>query len=582
MVTDSEIIDSVYAVSLDPERYDDLVKIWVDRISVSFDTNQGFNPPELDSHLQRAMEMIVLLSTSRTDKSVVNAGDRGSNQPSMSFDSRGNLQRINSAAQTSYALSLGQALEELPFDGLAHRDLRAALSGKARREAQNTLLRAIRTDNGLTVLMTVTHLPDADPATITLETTELVWPERLTGVMQESFGLTSAEADIGRLLVTGASVAEIAAGRSRAVDTVRTQLRSLFSKTSTNSQTEFVRMAVGLAALYPSEPVANDNLTTAKVHSLNSAFPAQDHKHIIQLPDGRRMEYALFGAKQGRTCLYVHDAMFGNAWSAQMAEEATRRGLTIVAPLRAYWGATDPYPDKCHVHDQFAEDVNVLLQRLELNNVVTISRTIGSAYAYRIVSEAPERFAGLVGAAPGLPIDGRRDLDRMMPHQKFLSGSIRHNKTVLKFLTNAIEAVYTRYGAKALLRMVYRSYPTDLAVLEDPAAMAAMNAGTAQAAEQGIKAFFNDFKDPPKDSWGAHLALTLPMRVLIGDHDPNGRLARVQELIDNGADITVTQVPGAGDLLLYSAYSAVLDAAELLFEQQKSAGASLHKNSNRR
>lgn len=580
MVTDSQIIDSVYAVSLDPERYDDLVKIWVDRISTSLDTNTGFNPPQLDNHLQRAMEMIALLATSQTDKSVVDTANRGSNQPNMAFDDRGNLQRTNPAAQSSYAMQLGQPLEDLPFDGLAHRDLRSALAAKAKREPETGLIRAIRTDNGLTVLMTVNRLAEDDPATIVVETTDLVWPERLTGVLQESFGLTSAEANIGRLLVAGASVAEIAAQRSRAVDTVRTQLRSLFGKTSTTSQTEFVRMAVGLAALYPSEQIADAGESATKVHQLNGAFPLSEQRHVLELPDGRHMEYALFGAKQGKTCLYVHDAMFGNAWSAQMAEEASRRGLTIIAPLRAYWGGTDAYPDKCNVPVQFAQDVSLLLQTLELTDIVAISRTIGSAYAYRIVAEAPERFAGLVGAAPGLPMDGRRDLDRMMPHQKFLTGSIRHNKTVLKFLTNAIEAVYKRYGAKRLLRMVYRNYPTDLAVLEDPGAMAAMAAGTAQAAEQGSKAFFNDFKDPPKDSWGAHLNLAVPMQVLIGEQDPNGRLSRAQRLIDNGADITIIQVPEAGDLLLYSAYPAVLDAAETLFHRQElKIAASMKKTS---
>ncbi len=52
------------------------------------------------------------------------------------------------------------------------------------------------------------------------------------------FSFTSSELELGRLLLKGSSVAEIAQHRNVAATTIRTQLRSLFAKTGTSRQSE--------------------------------------------------------------------------------------------------------------------------------------------------------------------------------------------------------------------------------------------------------------------------------------------------------------------------------------------------------
>jgi DNA-binding CsgD family transcriptional regulator len=81
----------------------------------------------------------------------------------------------------------------------------------------------------------------------------IIDPERearpLAEVLRSLFGLTSAEADLARKLMTGMRIEEIAAERGVQLTTVRTQLRALFSKTDTNRQAELVRLLTRLTAL---------------------------------------------------------------------------------------------------------------------------------------------------------------------------------------------------------------------------------------------------------------------------------------------------------------------------------------------
>ena len=60
-------------------------------------------------------------------------------------------------------------------------------------------------------------------------------------VIQELFGLTPAEADVGVLLSGGSSVEKIASQRNVALSTVRSQLRMLLMKTGTERQGDLVR-----------------------------------------------------------------------------------------------------------------------------------------------------------------------------------------------------------------------------------------------------------------------------------------------------------------------------------------------------
>ena len=75
---------------------------------------------------------------------------------------------------------------------------------------------------------------------------EVSCPDGFSDILKRAFDLTTAEADVVQSLVECCSVKEIAEQRSRSVDTVRAQIKSILSKTETRSQVELVRLALSL------------------------------------------------------------------------------------------------------------------------------------------------------------------------------------------------------------------------------------------------------------------------------------------------------------------------------------------------
>jgi len=63
--------------------------------------------------------------------------------------------------------------------------------------------------------------------------------------------LTPAEARLAAALATGATLEQIAAAHRVTEATLRSQLRSIFSKTGTSRQAELVRLALRGVALAP-------------------------------------------------------------------------------------------------------------------------------------------------------------------------------------------------------------------------------------------------------------------------------------------------------------------------------------------
>jgi len=68
---ESEIIQSVYAVTVEPERYDDLVTTWVAKLSAALfayqDNPQDEESAALNEHVERATKVISLLAASQAD-----------------------------------------------------------------------------------------------------------------------------------------------------------------------------------------------------------------------------------------------------------------------------------------------------------------------------------------------------------------------------------------------------------------------------------------------------------------------------------------------------------------------------------
>lgn len=92
-------------------------------------------------------------------------------------------------------------------------------------------------------LLRVTALSGDDDRVLAILTLRLDEPARFNHILAATrFGLSRAELAICDRLIGGCSVKDIAAARGTSTETVRYQLKSIFSKTATNSQHSLVSL----------------------------------------------------------------------------------------------------------------------------------------------------------------------------------------------------------------------------------------------------------------------------------------------------------------------------------------------------
>lgn len=586
---ESEIIQSVYAVAVEPERYDDLVTTWVAKLSAALFAYQD-NPDDPESaafneHVARATRVISLLAASQEADAPAQALSAAQAhpdaQPVMEISADGELVHCNASATQAYDVRAGDTIADLPFDAGAQRTIHALATRLVREQTNaqsssvnprgstsNTggkLVHAVRNDTGQTVYLSLVRDVDQN---LYLTSTDIVWPERLNQLMSDSFGLTEAERDVGRGMVEGASVQEIAESRSSSIATVRAQARSLFGKTSTNSQREFMRMAIGLAALYPDTP-AQTPLDVSKSDS-SRIWPEPTDWLSFRLRDGRALPYAVLGPPGGHPCLYVHDAIFGPTLPVELVEQATQAGLKLIVPARQGWiGATD-YPAGSNAYTQCASDTKELMSYLDLRGVLLLARVIGATYAFEILREDRSRYIGLLGITPALPFAEREDMNRMAPHHRLLTISVGASHTVLKFVSRAGIAIYDRFGPERFLRMVYRSSKEDLKLIDNTTTLATMSAALAVGGGGSKHPFFKELQDRPSEHWHPKMQLGVPFHALLGEHDPSARKRRAERMIENGVALTLTLLPDAGELFFYSHPEVIVRAAATMFDSTES------------
>lgn len=73
-------------------------------------------------------------------------------------------------------------------------------------------------------------------------------PELPARRLQRAFGWTEAEAEVAREIASGARLHEVAERRGVGIETVRTQLKSVFRKAGVSSQAALVRLLANASA----------------------------------------------------------------------------------------------------------------------------------------------------------------------------------------------------------------------------------------------------------------------------------------------------------------------------------------------
>ncbi len=306
-----KLIDLVYASTLDPHRYDDLLACWqlhLDAViaDAGLDAHAGAasDQAEIERHFNRAFAILERLGRQTVEGRSLGALVDGEARPSALVDATGRIIAVNGRAHSLFGLSSGDRVESLSLEAAGLNNIRKSLARMADEPPGRllTVTRALSSADGSAPIVALTRAAIAGgaPAAL-LSVADIEWSERIGELLREVFGLTPAECDIARGVIAGLPPERLAQARGRSEQTVRTQTKSVLRKLEVRNQAELIRMIAGLMQM------------DAAPNMLGSAELGPDGRTTIMLAGSRLLDVTV-GRSTDRPAGPVHPRHAGWTW----------------------------------------------------------------------------------------------------------------------------------------------------------------------------------------------------------------------------------------------------------------------------
>ena len=357
-------------------------------------------------------------------------------------------------------------------------------------------------------------------------------------------------------ITLGLPVRDIATARRRSPETVRTQLRSILSKTETHSQSELVRVVLGLM------DVATMPVGRGPKSAVAPETPASLAYQTLRLSDGRKLDYLEYGALTGAPCLYMHLDYGLLRWPVSAELAARARGIRVIAPVRAGYGGSDPMPKGADRTLSCALDYAAVLDHLRVKNAAVLALGADLRFAMQLAALRKDLVCGILGCAAQLPLNSALQYERMGKWQRFILANARYAPKILPFLVKAGFSLARRVGREDFFQQVNASSPADLATFALPEVREAMLLGsevTVHAHGAAQEAFSQECVSSQRD-WSLLVhACKVPVILLQGDQDPQTPVLTIRELMIDFPHLKVTFLPETGQLLFFKEWRIALD-----------------------
>jgi pimeloyl-ACP methyl ester carboxylesterase/DNA-binding CsgD family transcriptional regulator len=584
----SQVLDRLYDIALDPGRLDGLLDHWEELIAPHRHDAGSFGPVNVGgenflAHFKRLSDILDRTSAKIGDpRDAVLAEFRKS--AAFVIDESMTITRVNDAARQGLHLTPGQPLTQV---GIQDEDLHAlvrevghlfrltkAANDPAPRSSQGDRLIRARgmMDDRLILIQPRLIQPDHGPPFVLAVTSELHWPDSADQVLRDSFGLTQAETEVLRALTASRNLRDVAQQRGRSVETIRAQIKSLQSKTESNGQSDLMRMALSVMEIAPLvvEPDQppdphSDAMPSPRRISRGGEFLRPRPFERFTAPDGRRVEYLQFGARSGQPVVYMCGTFGLCRWPVLAEQMAAERGLRIIVPIRPGYGGTCPLPKRADRLQGILADTAALLDHLNIPAATFLTTDEDLIFATNFQSYAPGRVSGIVACAGQLPLTRPEQYERMGRWHRFILAGARYTPRLVPFMVKTGAVMVRKIGKKEFLRQVYATSEPDRALTRAMEVFEALEIGSEIVFAPDLdatSAFAAEVVITQGTDWLTELRACegqVDIVVLNGRHDPAVPPATVQDFHQDFPWIRFEYLEDAGQLLLFSHYDLVLD-----------------------
>ncbi|WP_270731577.1 alpha/beta fold hydrolase [Shimia sp. Alg240-R146] len=475
-------IERLYDVALDPTRYEALLDLWEDamgplRSDADFASPHLMDDHVITSHFQRASRFLDHVENSDVHDELDQILKPFNRVPAFLVDETMRVKAANAAARAAFGIAEGAPMRQLTEMDAEASVLRNAVTGLLSGKGESTaILRIPAQEERKFLILRLQRCQTAEGTPMVLAAAnELFFPADGKEVLRDAFDLTRAEAEVLCGLVECGSLAEIGARRGRSVDTIRSQIKTIMSKTETRSQVDLVRLALSVVDMASPALAASD---TSQPPSGGGASLEPRKFQTLTRPDGRRLDYLVLGASQGPAVLYLPLTYGLTRWPASAEAEARKRGWRIIVPIRAGYGFSDPLPRSQNYDQVMLEDVVAILDAEGVKRCPLLTLAAESYYAVQFARHFPDRFTALVCTAGALPLRDREAYERMDKWHRFIMAGAKYTPHLLPFMVKSGFFLARRIGKHGFLNAVYGASEADVATFEIPEVFEALAVGS--------------------------------------------------------------------------------------------------------
>lgn len=580
-LSDQQIIDYIYDIALDPGNLD----CFIDRLQT--DANEhGDEAIELgriqtlsallESHLSRAEAFLDRLSVEESTSATQVALAPFDSTPALLIDAALKIVDANQPAIDAYDIVIGDSLDSLPFKNTDVDKLFTVLRQMLRDCSGKGSLLALKSDETTEVQQTPTllhaHWLDikSDKAVevagrrgfALVVSTDVSWPLALDQTLQEVFGLTTAERDIVRGLVEGGSLKSIADDRCRSLGTVRSQVKSLLSKTQTHSQSELIRVTLSLMEIVRRSPLSVSDQAGNNNDLRASSLDNYAAIETLTRTDGRRLDYLVQGADFGAPIIFSHMGYGLMRWPPAALELALEHNLKIVSPIRSGYGESDAVGKSDDILQITRDDTLAVMDHLGIDTCTYVAQGNDLILALDLVAHHPRRINCIVGLGPRLPLPANVQYSGMGKWHRFLLSTARHAPHLVYFAAKAAFTLAQKIGRDQMIKNVHRQSAADLATLEDANIFPTLYESSSISATNERNAAFGYAKElfATETDWSELVRQTsdVPAWFVSGMQDPLGDQATIAAYREVYPWIDIEVVEDAGQLLFFQQFENLI------------------------
>jgi len=362
-----------------------------------------------------------------------------------------------------------------------------------------------------------------------------------------AYHLSSAEGRLASTLINGFhTLNEAAVELGVSKHTVRTQIKSVFNKTDTNSQTELIKKILMSPTVLIHEHAGSASMTQHdNIHTHD--------RQSLRLKDGRRLEWDELGSSHGAPVIVFHDRIDTHP----DYELATGAGLRMIVPKRPGAHGFDHLPDRTFM--DWPDDIRQLADHMGLENFSLIGLSEGGPYALACINQIPERIRYLSLVSCMAPVRSERDLEGMLPLNHMIMRIAHHAPKLLGYFMSAILKEPPHNISICFDAVEEHQSGEDAAVLNDPDALERFLQAYQEVATKNPKQLCEEIilaaSDWPLDPGG----FDGPVSIWHGVQDPIIPIAMGQRIASVLPDPHVHFVENEGNYLFHTHWNEILE-----------------------